>query len=153
MDQLGTMIVSCFNQSPPRASIARKGQAFGPHRIASRVLRRHQSEKRHQLSRRIEPAHIADFRGEDDGDQERGTAHRLICRNHRRHGPTGHDDRQLLFQAMLSLHSVLDRVDAFLEDDLLRCMLERLLGEPTPMCQRPMTASAINPPATQQERK
>ena len=54
---------------------------------------------------------------------------------------------------MQSLRSVLDRVDAFLEDDLLRRMLERLLGEPTPMCQRPMTASAIDPPTAQQERK
>jgi hypothetical protein len=29
-------------------------------------------------------------------------------------------------------HWNLDRVDAFLEDDPLRCMLERLPGEPTP---------------------
>jgi hypothetical protein len=54
---------------------------------------------------------------------------------------------------MQSLRSVLDRVDAFLEDDLLRRMLEGLPGEPTPMCQRPMTAAAIDPSTTQQERK
>src|ERR1700760_2133428 len=144
---------SGFDQGPPRASIARKRQPLASHHVAGRALCRHQSEKRHQLSRRVEPAHIADFRGEGDGDQERGTAHCLIRRNHRRHGPTGHDDSQLLFQAMQSLRSVLDRVDAFLEDDLLRRMLERLLGQPTPMCQRPMTASAVDPPTTQQERK
>ena len=60
---------------------------------------------------------------------------------------------QLLFQAMQSLRSVLDRVDAFLEHDLLRCMLERLLGQPTPMRQRPMTTAAVDPPTTQLERK
>jgi hypothetical protein len=54
---------------------------------------------------------------------------------------------------MQSLRSILDRVDAFLEDDLLRRMLERLLGEPTPMRQRPLAASVIDPPTTQQERK
>jgi hypothetical protein len=52
---------------------------------------------------------------------------------------------------MQSLYCILDRVDAFLEDDLLRRMLERLPGEPTPMRQRPMTASAVDPAATQQE--
>jgi hypothetical protein len=123
------------------------------HRVAGRALCRHQAEKRHQLSRRFEPAHIADFRGKGDGNQERGTAHRLIRRNHWRLGPTGHDECQLLFQAMQSLRSVLDRVDAFLEHDLLRCMLERLPGEPMPMRQRPMTAAAVDPPTTQQERK
>jgi hypothetical protein len=34
----------------------------------------------------------------------------------------------------------MNQLDAFLEDDLLRRMLERLPGEPTPMRQRPMTA-------------
>jgi hypothetical protein len=117
------------------------------------AFRRHQAEKGHQLSRRIEPAHVADFRGKDRGDQERGTAHCLIGRNHRRHRPTRHDDRKLLFQAMQSLRCILDCVDAFLEDDLLRRMLECLSGEPTPMRQRPMAAPAIDPAATQQERK
>jgi hypothetical protein len=65
--------------------------------------------------------------------------------------PTGHDDRQLLFQAMQSLRSVLDRIDAFLENDLLRCMLERLPGEPTPMRQRPMTTPTVDAPTPQQE--
>ena len=138
-----TICPSGFNQSPSRASIASKRQTLASHHIAGRALRRHQSEKRHQLSRRIEPAHIADFRGEGDGDQERGTAHRLIRRNHWRHGPTRYDECQLLFQAMQPLRSVLDRVNAFLEHDLLRCMLERLPGEPTPMRQRPMTAAAV----------
>jgi len=144
---------SGFNQGPASASIARKGQPLAFHRVAGRALCRRQAEKRHELSRRFEPAHIADFRGKGDGNQERGTAHRLIRRNHWRHGPTGHDECQLLFQAMQSLRSVLDRVDAFLEHDLLRCMLERLPGEPTPMRQRPMTAAAADPPTTQQERK
>jgi hypothetical protein len=47
----------------------------------------------------------------------------------------------------------MNQLDAFLEDDLLRRMLERLPGEPTPMRQRPMTAAAVDPPTTQQERK
>ena len=54
---------------------------------------------------------------------------------------------------MQSLRCILDRVEAFLEDDLLRCMLERLLGEPTPTRQRPMPAAAVDPAATQQEGK
>jgi hypothetical protein len=54
---------------------------------------------------------------------------------------------------MQSLRSILDRVDAFLEDDLLCRMFEWLPGKPTPMRQRPMTAAAVDSPPTQQERK
>jgi hypothetical protein len=38
-----------------------------------------------------------------------------------------------------------------LPDDLLRGLLELLAGEPTPMRQRPMIASDVNPAVTQQE--
>ena len=39
----------------------------------------------------------------------------------------------------------------FLKDDLLRGMLELLAGEPAPMRQRPMTASAVDAAVAQQE--
>jgi hypothetical protein len=42
--------------------------------------------------------------------------------------PQPRDDRQLLSQPMPSLRGVLNRVDAFLKDDLLQRMFERFAG-------------------------
>jgi hypothetical protein len=88
---------------------------------------------------------VADFRGKGHGDQERRTAHRLIC------ATTAMDRFGTMTASCCS--GILDRVDALLEDDQLRCMLEHLLGEATPMRQRPMTTPAVDPAATQQERQ
>jgi hypothetical protein len=57
----------------------------------------------------------------------------------------------LLLEAALPLERIFDRVDPFLKDDLLRGMFELLAGEPAPMRQRPMAASAVNPAVPQQE--
>ena len=43
--------------------------------------------------------------------------------------------------------------NSFLEDDLLRGMIELLPGEPAPMRQRPMASSAVNPTVPQQKGK
>ena len=43
--------------------------------------------KGHQLSRRIEPARVADLDGKSHGDEKRGAAHRLEGFHDRRHGP------------------------------------------------------------------
>ena len=51
------------------------------------------------------------------------------------------------------MNRIFDRVDPFLKDDLLRGMLEFLVGEPTPMRQRPMAASAVDSVVTQQKGK
>ena len=59
----------------------------------------------------------------------------------------------MLLEAAHSLERILNRVDAFLKDDLLRCMLELLIGQPAPMRQRPMAASAVNPAVRKQEGK
>ena len=67
--------------------------------------------------------------------------------------PFRHDDGELLLEAAQALERILDRVDRFLKDDLLRGMLELLTGEPAPMRQRPMAAAAVNPAVPQQERK
>jgi hypothetical protein len=69
------------------------------------------------------------------------------------HGPLRHDDGELLLEEAQALNGVFDRVDAFLKDHLLRCMLEILAGEPAPMRQRPMPASAANPSVPQQKGK
>jgi hypothetical protein len=58
----------------------------------------------------------------------------------------------LLFQALPAPIGVDDRIDGFLKDDLLSGMLEALLGEPSPMCQRPMTAVAASIPKRPSER-
>ena len=57
----------------------------------------------------------------------------------------------MLLEATQALERVLDRVDGFLKDDLLRGMLELLAGKPAPMRQRPMAAAAVNPAVPQQE--
>jgi hypothetical protein len=59
----------------------------------------------------------------------------------------------LLREATQALHRIFDRIDPFLKDDLLGNMLELLLGQPAPMGQRLMAASAVNPAVTQQEGK
>ena len=51
------------------------------------------------------------------------------------------------------MERIFDCVNAFLKDDLLRGMLELLIGQPAPMRQRPMAASAVNPAVPQQEGK
>ena len=51
------------------------------------------------------------------------------------------------------MNRIFDRVDPFLKDDLLRGMFELLAGKPTPMRQRPMAASAVNPAVPQQKGK
>ena len=52
-----------------------------------------------------------------------------------------------------SLNRILDRVEGFLKDDLLRGMLKLLAGQPAPMRQRPVAGPAENPAVTQQEGK
>ena len=60
---------------------------------------------------------------------------------------------ELLLEPAQALKRVFDRVDPFLKDDLLRGMFELLAGQPAPMRQRPMAASAVNPAVPQQEGK
>ena len=52
---------------------------------------------------------------------------------------------------MQPLRCVLDRVDLFLEDDLLGRMLEGLTRKPAPMRQRPV-AFAVKDPAVREEK-
>jgi hypothetical protein len=143
----------CLDQRPPCAPVAGQSEALASDGIASRTLRRDKTEERHQLSWRIEPAHVADLRGKDYRDEERRAAHRLIGFHDCRHGPLGDDESELLLEATQPLKSILDRVDSFLKDDLLGDMLELLIGQPAPVRQRPMAASAVNPAVTQQEGK
>jgi hypothetical protein len=56
-------------------------------------------------------------------------------------------------EAAQALKGVFDRVDGFLKDDLLGGMLELLAGQPAPMRQRPMTASAVDAAVAQEEGK
>ena len=50
-----------------------------------------------------------------------------------------------------ALKRIFDRIDPFLKDDLLGCMLELLAGEPAPMRQRPVPAAAVNPAMPEEE--
>ena len=62
-----------------------------------------------------------------------------------------HDEGELLLEPAQALKRILDRIDPFLKDDLLRSMIELLSGEPAPMRQRPMAAAAVNPAVPEQE--
>ena len=53
-----------LDQCPAGTSISGQGQALASYCVAGRAFRRHQAEEGHQLARRIEPAHIADFGGD-----------------------------------------------------------------------------------------
>jgi hypothetical protein len=64
-----------------------------------------------------------------------------------------HDDGELLLEAAQPLKGIFDRIEPFLKDDLLSCVLKLLAGEPASMRQRPMTAAAIDAAMTQQEGK
>ena len=59
----------------------------------------------------------------------------------------------MLLDATQALKRIFDRVDPFLKDDLLRGMVELLTGEPTPMRQRPVAATTVNPVVPEEERK
>jgi hypothetical protein len=85
--------------------------------------------------------------------QKRGAAHRLVSLNYRRHRPVRHDLGQLLLQAVQRLRRIRNRVDGLLEDNLLRGMIEALLGQPAPVHQCPMTAAAVNPAMPQWKRE
>ena len=115
-----------FAQGPAGTSIAGERQARPPDRVASRALPRNQAEERYQPRRRVEAAHIPDLGREGHRDQEGGAAHGLVGLDDRRHGPGRHDRRQLLVQAVRPLSGIRDRVDLFLENDLLGGVLEGL---------------------------
>jgi hypothetical protein len=55
---------------------------------------------------------------------------RLIGIHDRRHGPDRHDEGELLLETTQTLKGVFDRFDGFLKDNLLRSVLELLVGEP-----------------------
>ena len=59
----------------------------------------------------------------------------------------------MLLEAAQSLERIFDRVDPFLKDNLLCSVFELLIGQPAPMRQRPVSASAVNPTVPQQEGK
>jgi hypothetical protein len=57
------------------------------------------TEGGHQLSRRIEPTHIADLGGKSHSDEKRGATHRLVGLHDRRHRPLRHDESELFLEA------------------------------------------------------
>ena len=61
--------------------------------------------------------------------------------------------RASCFSSRRRRERIVDRVDAFLKDDLLRGMLELLMGQPAPMRQRPVAAASVNPAVPEQEGK
>jgi hypothetical protein len=61
--------------------------------------------------------------------------------------------RASCFSSRRRRERIVDRVDAFLKDDLLRGMLELLMGQPAPMRPRPVAAASVNPAVPEQEGK
>jgi hypothetical protein len=59
----------------------------------------------------------------------------------------------LLLEPTQTLKRVLGRVDPFLKDDLLCSVLEPFGGKLSPMRERPVSASAVNPTVPEQEEK
>ena len=142
-----------FDEGAAGTPISGERQARSPDRIARRAFSRNQAEERHQLWWRVEAAHISDLGRKGHGDQEGGTAHRLVGLDDRSHRPGRHDRGQLLVQAVQPLSRIRDCVDLFLEDDLLCRVLEGLTGKPTPVRQRPMPASFVDPAMAQEKGK
>jgi hypothetical protein len=66
--------------------------------------------------------------GKGHSAEKRGAAHRLVGFHDRRHRLVRHDETELLLEPTPALERVLDRVDGFLKDDLLRGMFELLLA-------------------------
>ena len=102
------------------------------------------------MPRRIEPAHVSNFGGEGHGDEKRSAAHRLTSLDHWRHRPVRRDEGELLLKAAQALERILDRINTFLKDDLLRSVLELLIGQPTGVRQGPVATAAVNPAVAQQ---
>ncbi len=99
----------------------------------------------------VEATHVTDFGNERYGDDEGDATHRLIGGNHRRHRPSWHDGMKLLIKALHPASAILDGVDTLLQHDLLRRMLERLVGQPARMRVRPVLGSAMGAAVTQQK--
>ncbi len=104
-----------LDQRPPRAPVARQSEALPSDGIAGRAFRWDETEERHQLSWRIEPAHVADLSGKGHGDQKRRAAHGLIGFHDGRHGPIRHDESKLFLEAAQALERIFDRVNALLK--------------------------------------
>ena len=121
--------------------------------FVGRPFARHQAEKRHQFPRIVKGAQIAEFGGNGHRHQEGGAAHRLIGFHHRRHRPARRDRDQLSVQPSQSLDGILDRIDPVLEDDLLRRVLELLIGQPATMRQGPMPTAVEDAAVAQQKRQ
>ena len=140
-----------LDQRPPRAPVARQGEALSPDRIAGRTVRP-EGKEGHRLSWRIEPrtSPISAAKVTATETMRRASPGRLP---RLAHGPLRHDESELLLEAAQALERIFDGVDAFLKDDLLRGMLEFLMSQPAPMRQRPMVASAVNPAVPQQKGK
>ncbi len=100
----------------------------------------------------LEGTHVTDFGNERHGDDEGDATHGLIGANHRRHRPSWHDGMKLLIKALHPASAILDGVDSLLQHDLLRRMLERLVGQPARMRVRPVLGTAIEAAMTQQKK-
>lgn len=112
------------------AAIARLGDAAPSNRVAGGSLTRHQTQIAHQLARVVEPAHVADLSNERHGDDEFDATQRLKRANDGRQRPARQKLLDRRFDAPNPFLRDPDRVDQFLQCDLVGWMIEALLLKP-----------------------
>ena len=117
-----------------------------------RVLGWHQAEKRHELTRILEPAQVAEFREHGGSPQDVDTGKSPQGFNRRTERPVLDgfaDQRRHLGNLLLSAQ---DHVEVFLQYNLLVAILELLCLEPAKMGLRPSgSPTRVDPAAPEQE--
>ena len=111
----------------------------------------HQAQPGHQLARVGEAAEVPDLGCQHHGGQERDAAHCLQGRNDRRQRPARYQLPDLLNQAVAAPLGLFDRINLFLEHDLLGGMGEAEPGQPAPVGWRPCLTAREHSVVTQEE--
>ena len=141
-----------FGEQPPRVRIAGLRDPAAADTRPTRVFRRHEAEKRHELPRMIEASDVADLGDQADGRDKRDAAQAPAARRPRGPAPGGRELPELVGEPFDAAFRFVDRVAVFLQRDVLRRQREAEIREPAPIRARPPGASRIASALPQQER-
>ena len=140
-----------FHQDPPHVGVARFGDRAPLSSLSAGVLAGHQSDKGHELTRRVEAGDVAQFGQHRDRGERVHPAKRHQVLSLAGKGPVTEHLFQFLFQGLDPCLGVLYLVHVFLEDDLLRRMSEALGLEPAVVRLGPSAAPGVYAAVTQKK--
>jgi len=124
---------SSLDQQPAGGAVASLGKAAAFDTCTARMLRWHQSEISHQLTRIGKTREVAQFGDQRCRIDQGHAAHRLQRRHDRRQRPIWQHRCDLCGQPIASVPSGLDCLNVILEHDMMHCLLELEPREPSAM--------------------